>query len=179
VVQTVADTFVSKRRRKKGGSKGPPSTSVVQDAQKQTSAHRTNENATSREPLDEADTGAAYDADGRKTRQSAATEKTTHKDGSSRRRESKNDAAELAAEAAGCPEGLKSQHCAIWLMSVLGVDFPVEILKIGQPVHRQPVFVLFALDVHFHQMPGQPFTGPLGLGTVCQSAVYAQRAIDG
>jgi hypothetical protein len=41
------------------------------------------------------------------------------------------------------------------------------------------VFIRFALDVHFHQMPGEPLTGNLGLGTVCKRAVYAQRAIYG
>jgi hypothetical protein len=63
--------------------------------------------------------------------------------------------------------------------SVSRVDFPIEIAQIRQSVHRQAVFVRFALDDHFHQMPGQPFAGAFGLGTVCECAVYAQRAIDG
>ena len=41
------------------------------------------------------------------------------------------------------------------------------------------LFVLFALDVHFHEMRGKPFTGTLGLRTVCKSAIYDQRAING
>jgi hypothetical protein len=114
VAKMVADTSVSKPHLKKGGSKGPPfhigrdrSTSRVQDASKQASAYRTNENAAYREPLDDADTSAASDADGRRAKEGAATEGTANKDGSSPRRESENNAQELPAEAAGCPEGLK------------------------------------------------------------------------
>jgi hypothetical protein len=44
-------------------------------------------------------------------------------------------------------------------------------------MHRQAMLVFFAPDVQFHQMSGKPFTGPLGLGTVCKSIVQAQRAI--
>jgi hypothetical protein len=65
------------------------------------------------------------------------------------------------------------------LISVSGVDFSIEIAKVRQPVDSQAVFVLFTVDVHFHQMPGKPFTGPLCLRTVCKSAVYAQRAVNG
>ena len=53
--------------------------------------------------------------------------------------ESKNNAAQLLAEAAGRPEGL-----------VPGVDFPIHILKKCQPVHRQAMFIFFAIDEHFH-----------------------------
>ena len=62
---------------------------------------------------------------------------------------------------------------------VSGVDFLIKVVKVSQPFHRQAVFVFFAIDVHFHQMHGKPLTGTLGLGTVCKSAVYAQRAING
>ena len=65
------------------------------------------------------------------------------------------------------------------LSLVSGIDFPIEIAKIRQSVHRQAVLVLFAPDIDFHQMPGEPLAGALGLGTVCKCAVYAQRAIDG
>ena len=94
-------------------------------------------------------------------------------------RESENNAAALPADAAGCPEELNLRYWAAWVMLVSGVDFPIEIAKVRQSVHRQAVFVFFALDVHFHQMPGKPFTGPLRLGTVCKSAVYAESAVNG
>jgi hypothetical protein len=80
------------------------------DVQKQTNAHRPNENATHRAWLDDAYTSATYDANcgkGSEDAAYAATETTANKDGSSPRRESENNAAELPAEAAGCPEGLK------------------------------------------------------------------------
>jgi hypothetical protein len=41
------------------------------------------------------------------------------------------------------------------------------------------VWVLFARDILFHEMLRKPFTGSLGLGTVCKSVIYAKRAIDG
>ena len=46
-------------------------------------------------------------------------------------------------------------------------------------MHHQAMLVFFAPDVQFHQMPGKPFTGPLGLGTVRKSTIQAQRAING
>ena len=52
-------------------------------------------------------------------------------------------------------------------MLVSGVNFPMEIAKVRQSVHRQAVFVFFALDIHFHQMPRKSFTGAFRLGTVC------------
>jgi hypothetical protein len=72
----------------------------------------------------------------------------------------------------GCSKG---QNTAL----VSGVDFLIKVAKVRQPLHRQAVFVFFALDVHFHQMLGKPFTGTLGLGTVCKSAIYDQCAING
>jgi hypothetical protein len=39
----------------------------------------------------------------------------------------------------------------------------MEVVKVRQPLHRQAVLVLFALDVLFHQMLGKPFTSPLDL----------------
>jgi hypothetical protein len=60
-----------------------------------------------------------------------------------------------------------------------GVDFPIEVTKVGQSVQRQAMLVLFAIDVHFHQMPGQSLTRALWFGTICKRAVYAQCAIDG
>jgi hypothetical protein len=73
VAKTVADTSVSKPyRNKKGGSKGPPSISIVTDLlaafrmlKSKPTPHRPNENATHRERLDNTDTSAAYDANGR------------------------------------------------------------------------------------------------------------------
>jgi hypothetical protein len=48
----------------------------------------------------------------------------------------------------------------------------MESVKVGQPLHRQTVLVLFAPDVHFGQMLGEPFTGSLGLGAISKSAIY-------
>jgi len=62
---------------------------------------------------------------------------------------------------------------------ISGIDFLIKVVKVRQPLHRQAVFVFFALNVHFFQMLGKPFTGTLGLGTVCKSAIYDQRAING
>ena len=71
-------------------------------------------------------------------REDGATEKRTHKDRSSPRRESENNAAELSAEAAGCPQGLKFQYCTARLMSVSGVgldrDFAVDELAVVYPI---------------------------------------------
>ena len=103
----VADTSVNKRcRNKKTARKGRlPHRSCliavcVQDAQKQSSAHRPNENATYRARLDIADTSAAFDACGRRAKEDAATEKTTNKGRSNPRRKSENNAAKLPADAA-------------------------------------------------------------------------------
>jgi hypothetical protein len=63
--------------------------------------------------------------------------------------------------------------------SMSGVHCPVELTKVRQSMHRQAVLVFFARDVHFHQVPGEPFTGSLGLGTVCKSTVQAERPING
>jgi len=102
----------------------------------------------------------------------ATTETTADKGGSNPRCQSENNAAKLSAEAAGCP---KEQDAAL----VSGIDFPIQIVKVRQPLHRQAVVVSFAVDVHFHQMLGKPFAGTLGFGTVCKSAIYDQRAING
>jgi hypothetical protein len=72
-------------------------------------APRPNENATYRERLDNADTSVAYDADGRRAKEDAATEETINKDGSSPRRKSENNA-EFPAKTAGSPEGLITAH---------------------------------------------------------------------
>jgi len=122
--------------------------------------------------LDHADTRAAYDANCRKGSADAATETAAHKDGSSPRRQSENNPEELPAEAARRPKG---QNAAL----VSGIDFLIKVVKVRQPFHRQAMFVFFALDVHFHQMLGKAFTGTLGLGTVCKSAIDDQRAING
>jgi hypothetical protein len=143
----------------------------VQDAQKQTNIYRPDDNATPRARLD-ADTRAAYDADCGKGGEDAAPETTANKGGSSPRRQSENNAEEFPAEAARRPKG---QHAAL----VSGVDFLIKIAKVRQPLHRQAVFVFFASDVDFHQMLGKPFTSTLCLGTVCKSAIYDQRAING
>jgi hypothetical protein len=139
-------------------------------AQEQTNAYRSHEHATCQARRDLTDTSVADDADGRKGNGGSGTEKATDPDGSGPRRESENNAPGIAAEAAGCPK---------YRALVSGVDFPIKVPKVRHPLDRQAVFVRFALDVHFHQMPGEPFTGALGLGTVCKGAVYAQRAIDG
>jgi hypothetical protein len=143
----------------------------VQDAQKQTNIYRPNDNATPRARLD-ADTRAAQDANCGKASEDAATETAANKDRSSPRGQSENKPEELAAEAAGCSKG---QHAAL----VPGVDFPVNVVKVRQPLHRQAVLVFFALDVPFHQMLGKPLARALGLGTVCKSAIDGQRAING
>jgi hypothetical protein len=176
VAKTVAGTSASKRHHnKKGGPNGPPfidssrSTRRVQDAQKQTKIYRLNDNATPRTRLD-ADTRAAYDANCGKGSEDAET--TADKGGSSPRRQSENNAEKLPAEAARCPKG---QNTAL----VSGVDFLIKVAKVRQALHRQAVFVFFALDVHFQHMLGKPFTGALGLGTVCKSAIYDQCAING
>jgi hypothetical protein len=139
-------------------------------AQEQTNAYRPHEHATCWARRDHADTSVADDADGRKGNEGSATEKTTDQDGSGPGGESENNAPGIATEAAGCPK-----HRAL----ASGVDLLIKVPKVRQSLHRQAMFVCFALDVHFHQMPGELFTGALGLGTVCQSVVNAQRAIDG
>ena len=55
---------------------------------------------------------------------------SANKDGSSPRRESENNAAQLSAEATGCPEGLKFHYWTAQLMLVSGVNFPIEIAKV-------------------------------------------------
>jgi hypothetical protein len=92
--------------------------------------------------------------------------------GSNPRCQSENNAAKVSAEAAGCP---KEQDAAL----VSGINFRIQIVKVRQALHRQAVFVSFAVEVDFHQMLGKPFTSTLGLGTVCKSAIYGQRAING
>ena len=90
---------------------------VIYDAWKQTSNYRPNENATYPARLDSADT--ACDANHRRDNPGAATEAAANKDGSSPRRESKNIATELIAEAAGRPKELKRL--------ISGVEFPIEV----------------------------------------------------
>ena len=140
--------------------------------EEQTNPYRPDENATPRARLDSAHTRDSYDANGGKGSKDVTTETTANEGGSSARRQSENNAAKLPAEAAGCP---KAQDAA---QLDSGIDFPIQIVKVRQPFHRQAMFVSFALDVHFHQMFGKPFTRALGLGTVCESAIYHQRAID-
>jgi hypothetical protein len=177
---------------------------LLDDAQTQTHICRPNEHAACRARLDRAYTIAADDADGRRAKEDAVPQKTANENGSGPGCEGTNNAPKFVTEAAAGPEGLTlrrldsvrhsaARNCASVdarlrvdpestakpLASVSRVDFPIEIAQVGQSVHRQAVFVRFALDVHFHQMPGQPFTGTPGLGTVCKCAVYAQRAIDG
>jgi hypothetical protein len=132
-----------------------------------TIALRSNEDATYRERLDVADTSAAYDANGRRAKKDYATETTADKDRSSPRRESENNAAKLHAKTARSSEGLKCKYLTAWLMLVSGGDFLIDPAKVRQSVHRQPVFVFFALDVHFHQMLEKPLTDAFRLGTVC------------
>jgi hypothetical protein len=144
---------------------------VIYDAQKQTT-YRPHENATYRARVYDADAGAAYDASGRKGNEDAATETTANKDGSGPRRESENNAGQLPTEAAGCPKALNAGL-------ISGINFLIKVAKVRQSLHRQAVFVFFALNVQFHQMFGKAFTGALRLGTVCKSAIYDQRAING
>jgi hypothetical protein len=91
---------------------------------------------------------------------------------SSPSRRGDNNAAKLPAETA---RRAKGQDAAL----VSGIDFPIQVVKVREPLHRQAVLVFFALDVHFHQMLEQPFTGTPGLGTVCKGTIYDQRAING
>jgi hypothetical protein len=134
---------------------------VIYHAQNQAD-YRPNENATRRARLDNDDTN---DGNGRKGEEGATTKAKTNREG-------ENNAAQLLAETARSPEGNLRQLNA-------GVDFPIEIAKVRKAFHRQAVFVLFALNVLFHQMLGKPFAGSLRLGTVCKSTVYDQRAING
>jgi hypothetical protein len=140
---------------------------VVHYAQRQTD-HRPNENAADRAHLDNLDSSPAYDANGRNGSESGTTKTKTNKGGRCSRREGEDNAAQVIAEAAGGPGRLASR-----------IDFPIHILKKRQSAHRQAMVVRFAFDVLFHQMPGKLFAGPLCLGTVCKSAIDAQRAIDG
>jgi hypothetical protein len=61
--------------------------------------------ATRRARLDSADTSAAFDASGRRTKEDAATEKTANKGGSNPRRKSEDNAAQFPPKAAGSSEG--------------------------------------------------------------------------
>ena len=54
----------------------------------------------------------------------------------------------------------------------------MESLEVGKSFDRQAVFVLFALEAYPSQVLGKRLTGAFCLGTVSESAVYAQRAID-
>jgi hypothetical protein len=63
--------------------------------------------------------------------------------------------------------------------SVSEVAFPIQFAKVWKPVHRQAVLVFFTLDVELHQVSWKTLAGAFHLGTVCQGAVYAQRAING
>jgi hypothetical protein len=139
--------------------------------EEQTNPYRPDENATPRARLDSAHTRDSYDANGGKGSKDVTTETTANEGGSSAR-QSENNAAKLPAEAAGCP---KAQDAA---QLDSGIDFPIQIVKVSQPLHRQAVFVSFALEIHICQMPGQPFAGALGLGTVCKCAIDDQRAIN-
>ena len=77
------------------------------------------------------------------------------------------------------PKGAElPKRCSASEMSVSGVNFAIEIAKIRQYVHGQAMFVLFAADVHFHQMPGKPVTRPLRFATVSERAVYSERAVN-
>jgi hypothetical protein len=80
---------------------------VIYDAQTQTD-HWSNENAIYRAFLDNADTGVANDAIRWRGNEAAEAEATTNTDGSSQRRESANNAAELLAETAGVPERINT-----------------------------------------------------------------------
>jgi hypothetical protein len=132
-------------------------------------SHRPDENTTCRARLDNADTSPAHDANDRKKDEDGATTKSkTNEDRSRQDREGKNNAAQLLAETAESFEGLASR-----------IDFPIQSAKVRQSFYGQAVFVLFAIDVLFHKVLRKPFARPLGLGTVCKSAIYAQRAIDG
>ena len=172
VAVTVVASVVRKAPERARFIDSSNSTRRVQDVQKQTEIYWANDNAAPRTRLDNVDTRAADDADCGKGSKAGPAETTANKGGSSPRGQSENNAEELPAEAAGCSKG---QDDAL----VSGIDFPIQIVKVSQPLHRQAVFVFFALDVHFHQMLGKPFTGTLGLGTVCKSAIYDQCAING
>jgi len=141
---------------------------VICHAQEQTD-YRPNETATYPR------FGNSDDVVGGKSKEGAAIKARTNKDGSNQRREGENNAAQLLAETAGSLEGIDGKKDQL----PSRVDFPIEIAKVRQSFHRQAVFVFFARDELFHQMLGKALTGSLRLGTVCKSAVYAQRAING
>jgi hypothetical protein len=149
---------------------------VIGDARKQIDTHRPDERAACPARLDRAH-ASAHAANRRRGNATPALEKTDTQDGSGPDRESADHAAQLAAKAAAGPEGLMRLQLRQAKLPDLasGIDFSIESAKIGQSVHRQAVLVLFAIDVYFHQMPGQPLTRALRLGTVCKRAVYAQR----
>jgi hypothetical protein len=144
---------------------------VIGHAHKQDD-YRPNENATDRARLNNDGTN---DTNGGNGDQGATIKAGTDKDGSNPNREGENNATQFLAETAGGPEGKRSNLRQL----TAGVDFPIEIAKVCQSFNCQAMYVLFALNVPFHQMPGKPFTGSLGLGTVCKGTVYAQRAING
>ena len=54
----------------------------------------------------------------------------------------------------------------------------MERLEAGQAFHHQAVIVRFAFATYPGEMLRKRLTGAFGLGTVCEGAVYAQRAID-
>jgi len=76
---------------------------VIYHAQKQTD-DRSNANATYPAHCDHADTDD--DANDRKSSEGVKTKANTNTDGSSPRRESENNAAQLLAKTAGSPEGI-------------------------------------------------------------------------
>ena len=104
----------------------------IHDVQNQ-ATYRPDENATDRARLDNADTSVANDAGGRKGYGAVATE-ATNRGRSGPRRESEIDTAEFIAETAGSPEWANPPDRSSRLVS--GVDFLVEIAKVGQSFHR-------------------------------------------
>ena len=110
---------------------------VIYHVQRQTDRWP-DENATDRACVDNADAHVAYAASGRKGQDVDGAQTEIDKGGPSPRRKGENNAAELLAETAGCPQRLAPR-----------IDFPIDTLKKCQSVHRQAMLVFFAIDKHF------------------------------
>jgi hypothetical protein len=113
-----------------------------QTTTKQTTKHRSDEHAARRTRFDDAGAGASSDARLKRRRAFGGTKGQTNENGRRPCREGENHAAQFAAQAAAGAKGMMRRAT-----SVPGVVFPIQFAKVGQPMHRQTVLVLFTLDV--------------------------------
>jgi hypothetical protein len=120
--------------------------------------------------LDKADPVAADDANDRRKTEETGTKKQSTRTEAVRVAKARIMRRNSLRKAATSPEALIP---ATGACSVSGIDCPVQVAKVRYSVHRQAVLVFFALDVQFHQMLGEPFTGAPRLETVGEGAVYA------